>query len=68
MIELLAGQSMTLSIIQTSGDPDGRTLDLKWKAKAFLRRRLSEFRDDYLYRNGRVLQAARAVQQRLSRA
>lgn len=68
MIERLAGQSMTLSIIQTSGDPDGRTLDLKWKAKAFLRRRLSEFRDDYLYRNGRVLQAARAVQQRLSRA
>jgi hypothetical protein len=67
-IELSAGQSVTLAVIHAPGDPDQRTLDLRWKAKAFLRRRLSEFRDNYLYRNDGILKAARAVQRRFSRA
>jgi hypothetical protein len=41
---------------------------MRWKTKAFLRRRLSEFRDNYLYKHRRMLQAARAVQHRFSRA
>jgi hypothetical protein len=67
-IELSAGQSVTLAVIHAPGDPEQRTLDLKWRAKAFLRRRLSEFRDNYLYRNDGILKAARAVQRRFSRA
>ena len=67
-IELSAGESVILAVIHAPGDPDQRTLDLKWKAKAFLRRRLSEFRDNYLYRNDGILKAARAVQRRFSRA
>jgi hypothetical protein len=67
-IGLSANQSVTLAVIHAPGDPDQRTLDLKWKAKAFLRRRLSEFRDNYLCRNDGILKAARAVQRRFSRA
>jgi hypothetical protein len=64
---LAAGQPMVLSLVHAAS-PSGRTLDMKWKMKAFLRRRLSEFRDNYLYKNRRMLQAARAVQHRFSRA
>lgn len=67
-IGLPASQSVTLAVIHAPGDPDQGTLDLKWKAKAFLRRRLSEFRDNYLCRNDGMLKAARAVQRRFSRA
>jgi hypothetical protein len=66
-IERSANQSVTLEVTHTPGDSDQRTLDLKWKAKAFLRRRLSEFRDNYLCRNDGMLKAARAVQRRFSR-
>lgn len=65
---LAAGQSMVLSLVHAPSHPSRKTLDMRWKTKAFLRRRLSEFRDNYLYKNRRMLQAARAVQQRLSRA
>ncbi len=64
---LAVGQSMMLSLVHTAS-PSGRTLGMKWKIKALLRRRLSEFRDNYLYKNRRMLQAARAVQHRFSRA
>jgi hypothetical protein len=64
---LAAGQSMMLSLVHTASC-SGRTLDMKWKMKAFLRRRLSEFRDNYLYKNRRMLEAARAVQHRFSKA
>jgi hypothetical protein len=67
-LELSAGQSVALAVIPAPGDPDQKTLDLKWKIKAFLRRRLSEFRDNYLCRNDGMLKAARAVQRRISRA
>jgi hypothetical protein len=58
---------MMLSLVHTASC-SGRTLDMKWKMKAFLRRRLSEFRDNYLYKNRRMLEAARAVQHRFSKA
>lgn len=66
--KLAAGQSMTLSLVHAATHPNSKTLDIRWKTKAFLRRRLSEFRDNYLYKNRRMLQAARAVQHRFSRA
>ena len=66
--ELPAGQSMTLSLVHAASHPSSRTLDMRWKAKAFVRRRLSEFRDNYLYKHRKMLQAARAVQHRFSRA
>lgn len=66
--EVAAGQSMMLSLVHAASHPSSRTLDMRWKTKAFLRRRLSEFRDNYLYKHRRMLQAARAVQHRFSRA
>jgi hypothetical protein len=66
--KLGAGQSMTLSLVHAASPSSSQTLDMRWKTKAFLRRRLSEFRDNYLYKNRWMLQAARALQQRLSRA
>jgi hypothetical protein len=66
--ELAAGQSMMLSLVHAASHPSSRTLDIRWKTKAFLRRRLSEFRDNYLYKNRRMLDVARAVQHRFSRA
>jgi hypothetical protein len=66
--ELPVGQSMKLSLVHAASHPSSRTLDMRWKTKAFLRRRLSEFRDNYLYKHRKMLQAARAVQHRFSRA
>jgi hypothetical protein len=66
--ELAAGQSMMLSLVHAASHPSSKTLDMRWKTKAFVRRRLSEFRDNYLYKHRRMLQAARAVQHRFSRA
>jgi hypothetical protein len=66
--ELAAGQSMMLSLVHAASHPSSRTLDMRWKTKAFVRRRLSEFRDNYLYKHRKMLQAARAVQHRFSRA
>jgi hypothetical protein len=66
--EVAAGQSTTVSLVHAASHPSSRSLDMRWKTKAFVRRRLSEFRDNYLYKHRRMLQAARAVQHRLSRA
>lgn len=64
---LSPGRPTLVSLVHAAS-PSSRTLDMKWKTKAFLRRRLSEFRDNYLYKNRRMLQAARAVQHRFSKA
>jgi hypothetical protein len=66
--EVAAGQSTMVSLVHAASHPSSRTLDMRWKAKAFVRRRLSEFRDNYLYKHRKMLQAARAVQHRFSRA
>jgi hypothetical protein len=66
--EVAAGQSVMVSLVHAATHPSSRALDMRWKTKAFVRRRLSEFRDNYLYKHRRVLQAARAVQHRFSRA
>jgi hypothetical protein len=66
--EVAAGQSTTVSLVHAASHRSSRSLDMRWKTKAFVRRRLSEFRDNYLYKHRRVLHAARAVQHRFSRA
>jgi hypothetical protein len=64
--ELDPGKAQTLSVDHCSSDLSAAQLDLKWKTKALLRRRLSEFRDHYLSRNPNVLRAAKALQRRVS--
>ncbi len=63
-VELGAGSSRTFSVVHsnvyaTVGDPG-----LRWNAQAFLRRRLSEVRDNYLSRNRNLLTVAKAFQRR----
>jgi hypothetical protein len=42
----------------------GYRFNRKWKVKALLRRRLSEFRDNYLSKNPGLLAAAKVLQRR----
>lgn len=66
--EIPAGSSAIFSLAGSPSHIDSRGLDLRWKTKAYLRRRLSEFRDNHLYRSPRILQVARAIQHRVSGA
>ena len=62
-----SGQATVVSLVSPHTGAHSGKLDLKWKAKAIVRRRLSEFRDNYLYKNNRMLDAARMLQRRMSR-
>ncbi len=64
-VDLSPGCSRTISLVQSIAPRIVRSLGLRYNAKVFLRRRLSEVRDNYLSKNSRVLAAAKAVQQRL---
>jgi hypothetical protein len=66
--EIPAGSSAIFSLAGSPSHTNSRRLDLRWKTKAYLRRRLSEFRDNHLYRSPRILQMARAIQHRISGA
>jgi hypothetical protein len=61
-IELPSYTSQVVSVLQRNNYPDPVALGLKWKAKAFLRRRLSEIRDDYLSKNAPLLTLAKTLQ------
>jgi hypothetical protein len=63
--EIPANGSAIFSLVGPAGKASNRRLDVKWKLKAFVRRRLSEFRDDHLYRNPWMLQTAKAIQHRV---
>jgi hypothetical protein len=54
--------SRTFSLIHRNDYAIVRNLGLRWNARAFLRRRLSEVRDNYLSKNKRLLMAAKAFQ------
>jgi len=62
--KLEPGASQEFSVIHSDGQPSVASLGLKWNARAFVRRRLSEFRDNYLSKNDRLLEAAKAFQRR----
>jgi hypothetical protein len=64
--ELPPQSSLTFLLVQENGfglSQENRRL--KWKAKAFLRRRLSEVRDNYLSKSTPLLTAAQTLQRRL---
>jgi hypothetical protein len=63
-VELAPGSSRTFSLVHRNDQATVINLGLRWKARAFLRRRLSEVRDNYLSKNQRLLSAAKAFQRR----
>ena len=65
-VDLPAHSSQTFSLVHQNLRQSLASLGLGHKARAFLRRRLSEVRDNYLSRTPHVLAAARTLQRRLS--
>ena len=63
-VELAAGSSHTFTLIHRNAYPTVSKLGLRWRAQAFLRRRLSEIRDNHLSKNQYLLTAAKALQRR----
>ena len=63
-VELAPGGSQTFSLLHQNAHPTVSKLGPRWNAQAFLRRRLSEVRDNYLSKNQNLLTAAKALQQR----
>lgn len=63
-VELAPGSSQTFSLVHRNVRATVRNLGLRWNVQAFLRRRLSEVRDNYLSKNRRLLKAAKAFQRR----
>jgi hypothetical protein len=62
--ELAPHTSQTFSVLYRSALATHRDLGFRWNAKAFLRRRLSEVRDNYLSRNQYVLTVAKSLRHR----
>lgn len=65
-LDLLPGASQTLSLVHPISQAAAGSLGLRHNTKAFVRRRLSEVRDNYLSKNPRVLAAAKTFQRRLT--
>jgi hypothetical protein len=63
-VELTPGSSRTFSLVHQNVQAMAKNLGLPWNARAFLRRRLSEVRDNHLSKNRYVLAAAKTLQQR----
>jgi len=63
-VELDPGSSQTFSLIHRNVHAEVRSLGLRWKAQAFLRRRLSEVRDNHLSKNQHLLRAATTLKER----
>jgi len=64
-VDLAPGNSRRLSVIFRNDFASFPSLGFQWNAKAFLRRRLSEVRDDYVSKNQHLLTLARTLQRRL---
>ena len=63
-VELDPGSSRTFSLVHRSVHAKVGALGLRWRARAFLRRRLSEVRDNYLSKNQHLLEAATTLKER----
>ena len=63
-MDLAPGGSRTVSLVHANVRTTARTLSLRRNAQAFLRRRLSEVRDNYLSKNQHLLTAAQNFQRR----
>jgi len=66
LAELAPGASQVFSGVYRNGHATLGNLGIWWDAKAILRRRLSELRDNYLSKNQFALTAAKALRRRLS--
>jgi hypothetical protein len=64
-VEMAPGDSQTFAVSYRNELATQGGLGFRWTAKAFLRRRLSEIRDNHLSKNPRVLAAAKTLQRRL---
>jgi hypothetical protein len=64
LVELAPHTSQTFSALHRSAQSTHGDLGFRWNAKAFLRRRLSEVRDNYLSRNQHVLTVAKSLRHR----
>jgi hypothetical protein len=64
LAELLPGASQLFSVVYRNDHAAFGKPGFMWDAQAFLRRRLSEVRDNYLSKNQHVLTAAKALQRR----
>jgi len=65
--ELPPDSSQTFSVVYRNGHTTAESLGFRWDTKAFLRRRLSEVRDNYLSKNQNVLRLAKTLKQHLLR-
>jgi len=63
--ELPTGASQTFSIVYRNDHATLGKPGVMWDARAYLRRRLCEVRDNYLSRNQQMLTVAKALQRRL---
>jgi hypothetical protein len=61
-LELAAGNSLTLSLVNRNDHATFKSLGFRWNMNAFLRRRLSEVRDNYLSKAPGVLTLAKTAQ------
>jgi hypothetical protein len=64
-VELPPRCSQTLSLVFRNDYPSLGGLGFQWSAKAFVRRRLSEVRDNYISKNQLVMAVAQSVKRRL---
>jgi len=62
LVELAPGSSHTFSLAHHNAHVTVGSLGFGWNARAFLRRRLSEFRDNYLSKNQDILTVAKVLQ------
>jgi hypothetical protein len=65
LAELAPGTSQTFSGVYRNGHATRGSLGFRWDTKAFLRRRLSEVRDNYVSKNQHLLTLAKTLQRRL---
>lgn len=63
-VDMAPRSSRTLSVVYRNEFTGFRSLGFQWEAKAFLRRRLSEVRDNYVSKNGHLLALAKTLQRR----
>jgi hypothetical protein len=64
LVDLPPLGSRTLSLRHRNVGRARESLGFRWNAKAFVRRRLSEFRDNYLSKNPRLLSVAQTLRDR----
>jgi hypothetical protein len=64
-VDLAPGNSRAFSVVYRNDYSSLEGLGFRWGAKAFIRRRLSEVRDNYFSKNHHVLNVAKALQRRI---